>query len=203
MQIHNVEQGSQEWLQLKLGVASASNFDKIITTKGDESKQLNEYAFQLAYEKLLIAPAFQYKNDAMLRGNELESQAIDEYKMQELTDVDSCGIIISDCGNFGYSPDGLIGEDGLIEAKCPIEKTYAKYLLNKDELKNDYWQQVQGGLFVSERKWIDLIAFQPNYKKKKLIAVRIERDEEYLSKLKILLDRVIILRNEYLKQLES
>jgi hypothetical protein len=200
--IRNIDQGSEEWLKLRLGVASASNFDKIITSTGKESESLKKYAFQLATELMLEIPEPSFKNDVMARGNELEPLARDAYQEQTLNVVEQITMFKSDCGNFGYSPDGLVDDDGLIEIKFPIATTHSKYLLDS-KMPTDYWQQVQGGLWVSQRKWIDFVSFNSYFKDKKLFIVRVERDEEYIAKLAELANKVILLRDEYLNKLEG
>jgi putative phage-type endonuclease len=200
--IRNIEQGSDEWLQLRLGVATASNFDKIITTTNKESESLKKYALALATELMLETPEPSFKNDVMARGNELESLARETYQEQTFNVVEQITMFKSDCGNFGYSPDGLVDDDGLVEIKCPIATTHFKYLLD-NKMPTDYWQQVQGGLWVSQRKWIDFISFNSYFKDKKLFIVRVERDEEYIAKLAELANKVILLRDEYLNKLEG
>jgi hypothetical protein len=200
--IRNIDQGSEEWLQLKLGVASASNFDKIITTTGKESESLKKYALQLATELMLETPEPSFKNDVMARGNELEALARETYQEQTFNVVEQITMFKSDCGNFGYSPDGIVGDNGLVEIKCPLATTHFKYLLD-NKMPSDYWQQVQGGLWVSQRKWIDFVSFNSYFKNKKLFIVRVERDEEYIAKLAELANKVILLRDEYLNKLEG
>ena len=202
MQIIKGIQGSHEWLQLRLGVATASNFDKIITSTGKESATLDKYALQLATEQMLIAPESSYKNDAMIRGNDLEELAREIYQEQTFNVVDQITMFKSDCGNFGFSPDGLVGNDGLIEIKCPLATTHFKYLLD-NKMPSDYIQQIQTGLWISGRKWCDFVSYHPNFKDKQLFIIRVERDEEYIIKLAELANKVILLRNEYLKQLEE
>lgn len=205
--IRNIDQGSEEWLKLRLGVATASNFDKIITTTGKESESLKKYALQLATELMLETPEPSFKNDVMARGNELESLARDAYQEQTFNVVEQITMFKSACGNFGYSPDGIIGDPdnivgdgGLVEIKCPIATTHFKYLLD-NKMPTDYWQQVQGGLWVSQRKWIDFVSFNSYFKDKKLFIVRVERDEEYIAKLAELANKVILIRDEYLNKL--
>jgi len=200
--IRNIEQGSEEWLKLRLGVATASNFDKIITTTGKESESLKKYALALATELMLEAPEPSFKNDVMARGNEVEPLARDAYQEQTFKVVEQITMFKSDCGNFGYSPDGLVDDDGLVEIKCPIATTHFKYLLD-NKIPTDYWQQVQGGLWVSQRKWIDFVSFNSYFKDKKLFIIRVERDEEYIAKLAEQANKVILLRDEYLKKLEG
>lgn len=200
--IRDIDQGSEEWLKLRLGVATASNFDKIITTTGKESESLKKYALQLATELMLETPEPAFKNDVMARGNELEPLARDAYQEQSFNVVEQITMFKSDCGNFGYSPDGIVDDDGLVEIKCPIATTHFKYLLD-NKMPTDYWQQVQGGLWVSQRKWIDFVSYNSYFKDKKLFIVRVERDEEYIAKLAELANKVILIRDEYLNKLEG
>jgi putative phage-type endonuclease len=200
--IKDIAQGSEEWLKLRLGVATASNFDKIITSTGKESATLNKYALELATQYLISEPESSYKNEAMQRGNDLEPVARQAYSEATFQVVEEITMFKSDCGNFGYSPDGLIGDDGLIEIKCPQATTHTKYLID-NIMPTDYWQQVQGGLWVSGRKWIDFASFHPNFKEKKLFIIRVERDETYIAKLAQLAQKTITIRDEILKKIEG
>jgi hypothetical protein len=203
MQILNHPQGSDEWLKARLGVATASNFDKIITSTGKESATLEKYALQLATEKMLVEPEPSYKSDAMSRGNELEPVAREAYQQATFEQVQEVGLMLSDCGNYGYSSDGLIGDDGLIEIKCPLATTHFKYLLD-NKCPTDYWQQVQGGLWVSDRKWIDFVSFNPNFKEdRQLFVVRVKRNEEFIEKLAGLVAKTIKLRDELLTKIKG
>ncbi len=200
--IKNIDQGSDEWIQLRLGVATASNFDKIITAGGKQSTTLEKYALQLATDKMLTTPEPSYKNEAMIRGTELEPLARETYQEETFNIVEQITMFLSDCGNFGYSPDGLVGDDGLIEIKCPKATTHFQYIID-NKAPADYWQQLQGGLWLSGRKWIDFVSYHPDFKTKQLFIIRVERDETYIAKLAELANKVILLRNEYLNKLES
>ena len=200
--IKGITQNSEEWLKLRLGVATASNFDKIITATGKESATLPKYALELATQCLLTEPEPTYKNEAMQRGNDLEPIARQAYTEQTLQFVEEITMFKSDCGDFGYSPDGLIGDDGLLEIKCPLATTHAKYLLD-NKMPTDYLQQVQGGLWVSGRKWCDFVSFHPNFKEKQLFIVRVEREEKYIEKLAQLVQKTITMRNKILKQIKG
>lgn len=204
--IRNIEQGSEEWLQLRLGVATASKFDKIITAEGKQSETLEKYALQLAIDTLLTTPEPSYKNADMIRGTELEPFAREAYQEETFSIVEQITMFLSDCGNFGYSPDGLVGDDGLIEIKCPKATTHFQYIINKKVDKNnasDYWQQLQGGLWLSGRKWIDFVSYHPDFKTKQLFIIRVGRDEDYITKLAQLANKVILLKNEFLNKWES
>ena len=201
--IKDIQQGSDEWLQLRLGVATASNFDKIITTTGKQSATLEKYALKLATDLMLSSPEPSYKNDIMERGNELEPLARQAYQEETFSIVEEITMFKSDCGNFGYSPDGLVGEDGLIEIKCPLATTHFQYIIDNKTPIIDYWQQLQGGLWVSGRKYIDFVSYHPNFKTKQLFVERIERDEDYIAKLAELANKTILVRNELLNKMKS
>mgnify|MGYP003109553215 CR=1 FL=1 len=198
--IKDIEQGSQEWLQLRLGIATASNFKKIITSTGAESKSLKDYAFELASDSLLTEPEASFQSEAMIRGNELEEEARSYYSFVNDVKIDQVTFIKKD--EIGYSPDGLIGENGLIEIKCPLKKNHLKYLID-NKLPSDYKPQVQGGLYISEREYCDFISYHPLFKDdKKMFVVRVYRDEEYIKKLSDLLTKTIELKNEILTKLQ-
>ncbi len=198
--IKDIEQGSQEWLQMRLGVATASNFDKIITSTGVESKALKDYAFELASDSLLTEPEVGFQSEAMIRGNELEEEARSYYSFVTDNKVEEVTFIKKD--NIGYSPDGLIGDNGLIEIKCPLKKNHLKYLID-NKLPTKYKAQVQGGLYISEREYCDFISYHPLFKdEKKMLVIRVERDEEFIKKLSDLLIKTIELKNSLLTQLQ-
>lgn len=198
--IKDIEQGSQEWLRMRLGVATASNFDKIITSTGVESKTLKDYAFELASDSLLTEPEASFQSEAMIRGNELEEEARSYYSFVTDNKVEEVTFIKK--GNIGYSPDGLIGDNGLIEIKCPLKKNHLKYLID-NKLPTKYKAQVQGGLYISEREYCDFISYHPLFKdEKKMLVIRVKRDEEFIKKLSDLLIKTIELKNSLLTQLQ-
>lgn len=200
--IRDIPQGSEEWIQLRLGVATASNFNKIITAGGKESATLEKYALQLATESTLFSAEPNFKNEIMARGNELEAEARQVYQEETFNIVEEITMFKSDCGNFGYSPDGLVANDGLIEIKCPLSTTHFQYIL-EDKVPSDYWQQLQGGLWVSGRNWIDFVSYHPNFKEKKLFIKRVERDDNYIYQLDILVKKTILLKEKFLKQFKG
>ncbi len=200
--IKDIPQGSEEWTQLRLGVATASNFNKIITATGKESATREKYALQLATESTLFSAEPNFKNEIMARGNELEAEARQVYQEETFNIVEEITMFKSDCGNFGYSPDGLIANDGLIEIKCPLATTHFQYILD-DKVPSDYWQQLQGGLWVSGRNWIDFVSYHPNFKEKKLFIKRVERDNNYICQLEIFVKKTILLKEKFLKQFKG
>jgi len=153
MKILELEQRTPEWYQARKGIPTASSFDKIITSKGEPSKQRTKYLYELAGERLGGIVDETYQNFAMLRGVEMEAEAKSLYEIigQPVQEVGFC---LSDCGRFGCSPDGLVGDSGGVEIKCPLIATHVEYLIkNKEEMPVEYFQQVQGCLFVTGREW--------------------------------------------------
>ena len=206
MIIHNIEQGTDEWLDLRKGVASASRFKSLFTPKtmkpsSSMTKYAKELALELAYHSISAGGSF--KSAAMIEGNEREPLARKAYQKRTLSLVKEVGFITSDCGNFGYSPDGLVGDDGLIEIKCLEAEAHSEILLKgAKEMPDDYKCQVQGGLWLSERKWCDFVAYgKIKNEEKNLIIIRVFRDEEFIKKLEVEARNCIALRDEILKQL--
>jgi len=204
--INGIDQGTQEWLDLRKGVATASNFSKVLTpATAKESASLDKYAKQLALELTYKAlTAKEFKSDAMILGNELEAEARQAYCEEKLEEVEQITFIKSDCGNFGCSPDGLVGDDGLIEIKCLEAEAHSNLLMQeKPEMPADYKCQVQGQLWISERKWCDFVAYNNQIKdeSKRLIIIRVFRDEEFIKKLEQAVLKAVLIRNEFLKKL--
>lgn len=161
MKLLAFEQRSVEWYQARKGIPTASNFDRIVTSDGKPSKQRQQYLYELAGEKLGGITDESYQSFAMLQGIEKEAEARALYEL--LNDsVQQVGLCLSDCGRFGCSPDGLIGEHGGVEIKCPLIHTHVEYLVScKEEMPTKYFQQVQGSIFVTGRKWWDFVSYFP------------------------------------------
>jgi len=185
MIISTCEQGTPEWFAIKAGVASASNFDKIVTTKGELSKQSTKYLYQLAGERITGIREQGYQSASMERGTQLEDEARRLYSLVTGLSIEQVGFVyLDDKKLVGASPDGLVGSDGLLEIKCPEIHTQVGYLLEKC-LPMTYFQQVQGQLFVTGRKWCDFVSYYPQLRP---LIVRVERDEVFIGKLKTALD---------------
>lgn len=158
--INDIEQGSPEWHAIRAGIPTASSFGKIVKANGSKSDQAKTYIYQLAGERLLGRTEEGYKSEWMERGNEVEGEARALYEFISGNDVDQVGFIKMDEPSCGCSPDGLIGEDGGLEIKCPKLSTHIKYAL-AGKLPSDYHRQVMGSLFVSGRKWWDFMSYYP------------------------------------------
>ncbi len=182
MIIVDVIQGSPEWIQARIGIPTASNFDKIVTAIGTRSKQYQKYMYQLAAECITKTKEESFQNFNMQRGIELESEAISMYEVVTGNKVKTVGLCLNDeAGSYGCSPDGFIGEDGLVEIKCPTSSIHVGYLLN-NALPSEYFQQVQGQLFITGRKRVDFFSFYPGLKP---LLVKVKPDKEFLKLLEI------------------
>ena len=179
MRVSNFEQGSQEWLQSRLGKPTASNFGKLITPTGKPSASADNYINELIAQRVTgELPEF-FKSEAMERGNELEPHAKASYEFTHDVDVVEVGLCLHDEYECGASPDGLIGEDGGIEIKCPLPHTHVAYL-RAGEVPSKYIPQIQGCMWITGRKWWDFMSYHPAMEN---LIVRVERDDEYIQKL--------------------
>lgn len=178
MIISEHEQGSDGWQQDRTGVASASKFSNIITSTGSPSSSDSIYRNTLLAEWFLNRPIESYKSDWMSRGNELEDDGAVLYGFLRDVEPQKVGFCYLDERKLiGCSPDRLINDDGLIEIKCPKESTMISYLL-KGGLPTKYIQQIQGQLWITERKWCDFVAYHPEFEP---IIVRVNRNERYIA----------------------
>lgn len=154
-------QGSDEWLQLRCGILTASEMKKILTPtlKTANNGETRVHAYELAFQRISQHVEPQYVSDAMLRGQEDEIYARAEYS-EHYAPVTEMGFVTSHNLGFmiGYSPDGLVGDDGLIEAKSRAGK-YQVQTIATDEVPEEYMLQLQTGLLVTGRKWIDFISY--------------------------------------------
>ena len=179
------EQNSTQWFAARCGIPTASGFDKLITTKGEPSKQAQKYLWQLAGERITGTTEEGFKNKITERGNEVEAEARQFYELVNDCQVQKVGICYPDeSKRYSCSPDGLVGDDGGVEIKCPIISTHVGYLINGN-LATDYFQQVQGQLMITGRKWWDIISYYPGIKPS---VVRVLRDESFIKSLAVELE---------------
>lgn len=180
MKIIDLEQGTDEWMQCRLGKVTASRFKDIVTPdKGDKSKSYKSYMYELIAEKLIKEKQESFKSEWMERGNEIEPLARASYEFMHDVEVMQTGMILNDDETIGISPDGLIGDFGGLEIKCPKPSTIVKYILD-DRLPLEYKPQVMGSLWISGREWWDFLAFHPSMD---FFELRVFRDEEYIKKM--------------------
>jgi len=195
MIIHDVEQGSDEWLKLRLGKFSGSNFGTLFmgkTTAG-YNDLINEVAFKLITGK---EPEGNFTNFWMERGTELEPAARRQYEAYYGESVEQVGFVELN-EHVGCSPDGLIGKHGMIEIKCPKYSTLINIHL-KPKIDKGYYWQMQGGMWVCDREWCDYFVYHPDLEP---YLERVERDNSAIEQLEIEVNLAIEEVNKRIKQL--
>ncbi|MCK5606523.1 YqaJ viral recombinase family protein [Candidatus Pacearchaeota archaeon] len=198
--IEDAEQGSKDWYALRAGLPSASCFDKLITSKGAPSKSAQKYLYQLAGERLLGYSPPSYQNNDMVRGQEVEAEARASYEFITDAEVKQVGFCFKDERRlYGCSPDGLIGDDGGLEIKCPILSTAAEYL-DKGKLPTTYVQQVQGSMLITGRAWWDFMSYYPGLRP---LIVRVERNENLIAALEVTLEVFCVELDELTERLRG
>ncbi len=176
--IKDILQLSPEWFALKAGVPSSSDFNKIITTKGDRSDSRKNYLYQLAGEKIIGHRNESYVSYAMKRGIVLEPEARALYSFIKEVDVETVTIVFNESRNQACSPDGLMHKKGL-EIKCPELHTHVKYLLS-GKLPTTYFQQVQGSMYITGFDSWDFMSYYPGIDP---LIIEVERDDKFIDKL--------------------
>jgi len=192
--IHDLKQGSPEWLAVRGGKFTASNFGKLMMAKS--TKGYNDLINTVVFERISGTIPEQFQNEWMERGNALESEAIEAYELRTFNSVDRIGFIEMDEW-VGCSPDGLVEDEGMVQVKCPKYTTLVDYLLS-DEIPSEYLYQMQGEMMVTGRKWNDFWAYHPNFVP---MLRRVERDEETIAKIRERLSESIKEVNKRIKQL--
>ena len=200
MIILDCEQLSDEWFAARTGIPSASHFDRIVTSKGEPSKQARDYMYQLAGERLTGKKEETYTNATMQRGIDLEPEAVAHFELVMNLDVQKVGLCYPDEDKrYSCSPDGLIGEDDGMEGKAPLLHTHISYLLG-NKLPTKYVQQVQGSMLVTGRKHWYFHSYYPGLKS---LIVKVGRDEKFIAKLKAALDKFCDELEKTVKKLRS
>lgn len=179
------EQGSPEWHAARVGVITASKYrDAVDTTqKGKPTSKSILYAAQVAIERISGQPCDEVFNSwQMKRGQELEAAARMEYEAETGNLASESGIVLTDDKLFGYSTDGLVGTDGLIEIKSLVSALGVLEMWRDQDL-SEYMHQIQGGLWITGRKWCDFVMYAPQLEPvgKQLYVERVERDEKFID----------------------
>ncbi len=169
MKYHDYPQGTDAWLQCRAGVITASRFKDArdrnkpakSETTGKPSAKCTGYAAQIALERIAGRPVDKvFENWQMREGKEQEAFARRAYEAHTGHLVQEVGFITTDDNRFGYSPDGEIDADGLVEIKTILSGDVAVRVCGQNDLSN-YMDQCVGGLWLTGRKWIDLVIWCP------------------------------------------
>ncbi len=184
--IHDIEQGTEAWLKLRLGKVTASKIaDLMARTKTGWGASRENYKAQLVVERLTGCVQDSYCNSAMQWGTLTEPEARQAYSEHMLCNVNEVGFVDHPTiENAGCSPDGLVDEEGLCELKCPESKTHINTLLGQAfadrYVKQALWQLA----CLPERQWVDLVSYDPRLPDSmRLFVQRVPRDDEHIAEI--------------------
>lgn len=179
--VTDIEQGTPEWLALRLGIATASELDCLLVSgKGEAGFGVAAFTYmdQLIGERITEEAAeLPFQTRATVRGHELEQVARGLYEDREGVQTSQVGIILNH--GIGYSPDALVSDQGLTEIKTKLPKFQVGVILS-GEVPKEHIPQCQGGLWASEREWVDFISYWPGMP---LFVKRMYRDEVMIRKI--------------------
>lgn len=180
LEIYSCEQNSPEWYSARLGIPTASMFATVQAKGKDGGASLTraKYLKQLAGERICGEPMENYSNAYMERGKAMEDDARSLYQFVHDAPLTRVGFIRN--GDYGCSPDSLIGEDGVLEIKSAAPHILIDYLL-KDQFPPEHVAQCQGALMVTGRAFVDICIYYP---KMPLFVKRAQRDEAYIAQLR-------------------
>lgn len=203
--IETCEQGSPEWLQMRLGKVTASRVADVMSKGRGKapSKTAESYMMELIAETLTGQSKPFFENDAMRWGTETEPQARAMYSVNNgFVEVKEVAFVEHN-DQIGISPDGFVGGVGLFEAKCPNTTTQLKRALS-DDYSADYKAQIQMQLWVTEREWCDFVSFDPRLDcAAGYLQQRVFRDEEYIEEMKVKVYAFVEKMNKLINQLKE
>lgn len=181
MIVHDCKQGSEAWLLKRCGLPTASEFDNLISPemKPRTGETPKTYLLKKLAERIMGYPAQSFTGGAMEQGSILEGEALPFYEFTFDAKITRVGFCTTDDGRIGCSPDGLLGEDGGIECKCPEPHTHLGYLLG-GVVPKQYLAQVHGSLYVTGRKWWKFISYNRNFPP---LILTVQRDEAWIAAL--------------------
>lgn len=176
---HEIRQGSSTWWALRCGKPTCSELHKVMTpAKREYSKAAHAYIADLLAEQMLGEPLEWGSTEWTERGTELEAKARAWYELERGVEVQRVAFITNDEGDEGGSPDGLVGEDGILEIKCYGASHHMRCLLGLEDIASPL--QVQGLLRLTGRKWVDVLAWNPKLPPK---LARVWRDDAFIDAL--------------------
>ena len=197
-------QGSDEWLAARKARITGSKFStaREKLKSGALSSKANLYAEDIARERLGGKAESVYVNKAMNFGTEQEPFARAAYETTTGNIVQEVGFAASDCGMYGLSPDGLVGDDGVIEIKTMVSSDTLFTAVVEGDLSK-YMDQVNGYLLFLDRKWVDVVLWTPDLEETGLglVIKRVHRDEKALAELRTDLDSFAAIVRKYESQL--
>jgi putative phage-type endonuclease len=181
----DLTQGSEEWLAARVGSLGASRVaDAIAKTKTGYGASRANLMAELIAERLTGQPATSYTNAAMQWGNDKEPDARAAYEFLTNADVATVGLYRhGSIAGTHASPDGLVGDAGLVEIKCPNTATHIETLLSK-KVAQKYVTQMQWQMACTGRQWCDFVSFDPRMPEAmRLFVSRVTRDDAAIAEL--------------------
>lgn len=181
----DVLQGTPEWHESRIGVITASEA-RVALSRLKRSNELTAdaraYVARIALEILSgESQDTAFVTKAMQRGIELEPEARAEYEIRTGRTVLESGFAMTDCRRFGYSTDGLVGKDGIVEFKCPVAPEKILDIWEFGDL-SEYYHQIQMGLWITGRRWCDFVMYAPQLRAigMDLYVKRVNRVDEFI-----------------------
>jgi putative phage-type endonuclease len=177
-------QSTDQWKQDRCGVVTASRFSDVLAKirTGEAAARYN-YKAEIIAERLTGIPSEGFTTSAMQWGIDHEDQARAIYEAINDVKVDQTGMIKHSEIEAGASPDGLVGDEGLIEIKCPNTATHIQFLLSRNVPKN-YYAQMQGQMWITGRQWCDFVSYDPRLNDRLAFTVQhILRDDKFIEEL--------------------
>jgi len=195
--IKDIQQRSEEWLRLRIGSVGGSGVKN--ATAGGKGKVRNDYMYKKAHEILSGKIAELYTNDAMQLGTDSEPLSRKDYEFIHDKQVDQIAMVKAS-EHKHCSPDGLVGDDGMIEIKNTNGKNFVE-IVHRDRVPPEHKKQIQWGLFICERDWCDFIQacwirdeyneIVPQYPDLPIFVRRVYRDEDFIKELSAGVDKFI------------
>lgn len=187
MVVHDCIQGSVQWLDLRLGIPTASELGNLLTPefKLREGETPRTYLAMKLAEDYLGHPLLDLNTFSVEQGTILEEQALPWLKLETDWPIKRVGFITTDDGKFGCSPDGLIGDDCGLEIKCPSAHVHIKYLMN-GVVPKDYLPQVHGGMYATGFKKWKFLSYRRNMP---ALILEVARDEKIIGQIERALEK--------------
>lgn len=180
----SIQQGTTEWLTERLGHVTASRITDVLAKgKSGEAKTRESYRWELVSQRMTGIIKDGFTNKAMEHGTATEPEARIHYEVTHGVFVDQVGFLKHPTIKWvGASPDGLVGDEGGLEIKCPNTDTHLQTIAS-GKAPAKYYGQMQMGMWVTGRKWWDFVSYDPRIQQKNLryFCVRVMRDEEYIA----------------------
>lgn len=183
-----MDQGSPEWYEERLGKVTGSRFADVMAWKRGRNKSggHNTYMLELASELLTGRPHSEFSAKATDWGHKHEDDARTWYVIETGNEVQRAPFVNHPVhAGVGCSPDSFVGDDGILEIKCPFNSTVHLSTLLSGRVPEEHEAQVHGNMWVTGRQWCDFISYDPRMKDSSLafFMVRVERDDQYMAEI--------------------